>query len=172
LCTRHHLHGRQVVAALEAGKHVYCEKPLCLTMGELEKILEYYQRRPDGPVLMVGFNRRFSPALVRARELVAGRKTPLVALYRVSAGQLPSDHWVHGPEGGGRIIGEACHMVDVFQYLVGGPLASVSGEAVVVGPGHVRPDENASFVLRFADGSVCTLVYSALGSSDYGKEYL
>ena len=118
ISTRHDSHAALALRALEAGKNVFVEKPLALTRTELAAIEAFYAGRADGPLLMTGFNRRFSPAVVRLRELLAGRTSPLVANYRMNAGYIPLDHWVHGPEGGGRNIGEACHVYDVFDFLV------------------------------------------------------
>ena len=171
IATRHDLHAAQTLEALQAGKHVFVEKPLALDEDELARIESFYADHADAPLLMTGFNRRFSPAIVRARELLASRTTPLIADYRMNAGYLPLDHWVHGPEGGGRNIGEACHIYDVFDSLVGG------AEAEAVTAQSIRPDgtrlaANDNFVatIRYADGSVCTLTYTALGNREHPKE--
>ena len=186
ICTRHHLHVQQTVAALKAGKHVYCEKPLALSEQELNSILACYDLSiadfDDGdpelatrnlqPVLMVGFNRRFSPAAQRMKEITSQRQNPLMTLYRVNAGYLPPDHWVHSPEGGGRIIGEGCHMFDMFNFLVDASVETVSAESLVPTSEHILQSDNVTATLRYADGSLCTLVYAALGTSLLGKEYL
>ena len=138
IATRHDLHAAQTLEALEAGKHVFVEKPLALDEDELARIEAFYADRDDAPLLMTGFNRRFSPAIARARELLAARTTPLIADYRMNAGYLPLDHWVHGPEGGGRNIGEACHIYDLFDSLVGG--AEVEAVTRAVDP----PGRNAA----------------------------
>ena len=119
---------------------------------------------------MTGFNRRFSPAIVRARELLAGRTTPLVADYRMNAGYIPLDHWVHGPEGGGRNIGEACHIYDLFCALTGAEVEEVKATAIRPPSQQWRADDNFTATVRFTDGSVCTLTYTALGSKDHAKE--
>jgi predicted dehydrogenase/threonine dehydrogenase-like Zn-dependent dehydrogenase len=171
IATRHDLHAAQVLAALRAGKHVFVEKPLALDEDELAEIEAFYADR-DAPLLMTGFNRRFSPAVVRARELLSTRRTPLIADYRMNAGYVPLDHWVHGPEGGGRNIGEACHVYDVFDALVGGAeVESVSARAISP---DVRLAANDNFVatISYADGSVCTLMYTALGHREHPKERL
>lgn len=186
ICTRHHLHAQQTVAALNAGKHVYCEKPLALNEQELDGILACYGLSVadlDGghlqsetlnlqPMLMVGFNRRFAPAAQRIREIVSQRQNPLMALYRVSAGYLPPGHWAHGEEGGGRIVGEMCHMFDLFNFLVDTPIESLTIEALTPRAEHVLSSDNISATASYADGSVCTLLYSALGASEMGKEYI
>jgi predicted dehydrogenase len=121
---------------------------------------------------MVGFNRRFSPAAQRIKEIVSQRQNPLMVLYRVNAGYLPSDHWVHGPEGGGRILGEGCHMLDLFNFLVDAPIESVCAEALAPRTEHLLSSNNVSVTVRYTDGSVCTLFYTALGAPDLSKEYL
>jgi predicted dehydrogenase/threonine dehydrogenase-like Zn-dependent dehydrogenase len=171
--TRHDSHAELALRALRAGKHVFVEKPLALTERELVEIEGFYGEQPDGPLLVTGFNRRFSPAARRMRELLANRATPLVADYRMNAGFLPRDHWVHGPEGGGRNVGEACHVYDLFVFLTG---STVTDEVAAVGIGAGAPrlgaSDNFSAVVRFDEGSVCTLTYTALGVREYPKERL
>ena len=172
IATRHDLHAAQTLEALRAGKHVFVEKPLALTEDELAAIEGFYDRT-DGPLLMTGFNRRFSPAIARARELLAGRTTPIVADYRMNAGYIPLDHWVHGPEGGGRNIGEACHVYDVFDALVGGAeVDAVSAQSIRPDGTRLAANDNFVATIRYADGSVCTLTYTALGHRDHPKERL
>ena len=169
--TRHDLHARLVLRALEAGKHVFVEKPLALTEDELSAIESFYAAHPDGPLLLTGFNRRFSPAIMRARELVAGRATPLVVDYRMNAGFIPPDSWVHGPEGGGRNIGEACHVYDVFIALTGSTeLARVDAHGIQVETARLHANDNFVATMTFGDGSVCALTYTALGHRDHPKE--
>ena len=185
ITTRHDLHARQVVEALNAGKHVYCEKPLALCMEELKRILACYEvaledlaagnaSEPGNgmPVLMTGFNRRFSPAGVRLKELLAGRREPLMALYRVNATKLPTDHWTRSAEGGGPLVGEGCHMLDFFQFLVGEPASELSVHRLAPSEGQGASSDSGSVSLRYEDGSVCNLVYTSLGSDDMAKEYL
>ncbi len=170
IATRHDTHARMTLQALAAGKNVFVEKPLCLTTKELESIKSFYERRKDGPMLMVGFNRRFSPALRRAAEVLAGRTTPLMVNYRMNAGYIPLDHWVHKPEGGGRNIGEACHIYDLFNFLTGSKTASVSAAAITPGSGQWAPNDNFVATVTYVDGSVCTLTYTALGCKSHPKE--
>ena len=122
------------------------------------------------PALMVGFNRRFSPHALRAKELVSGRVHPLLVRYRMNAGPLPSGHWVNGPEGGGRAVGEACHILDFFGFLTGAPAEGVTATAIQPTSPACRGDENFVASLRYRDGSVCTLLYTALGARDFPKE--
>ena len=109
-----------VLAALEAGKHVFVEKPLAINAAQLDAIEAFYARGAENvPLLMTGFNRRFAPAVALLRAAVRTRSAPLLINYRMNAGYLPPGHWVHGPEGGGRNIGEACHIYDLFQAITG-----------------------------------------------------
>lgn len=168
--TRHDQHARLTLAGLEAGKHVLVEKPLALTQDELNSIVAFYESKPDGPVLMTGFNRRFSPHAVRIREIVAERSNPMIISYGMNAGYAPLDHWVHGPEGGGRNRGEACHLYDLFTCLTGSRVATVSANTIDPATAHYSAADNFVASMTFSDGSVATLTYTALGSSDYPKE--
>ena len=172
ISTRHHLHAELTLRALEAGKHVFVEKPLALDEEELVAIEAFYASNPEGPLLMTGFNRRFSPGMTRLRELLARRTTPMVASYRMNAGYLPPDHWVHGPEGGGRNRGEACHVYDVFDALTGAEVEAVTATAIRPGSARLRPDDNFVATIAYGDGSVCSLTYTGLGSKDFPKERL
>ena len=142
------------------------------TEDELAAIEAFYADRTDGPLLMTGFNRRFSPPVARLRELLAGRTSPVVANYRMNAGYIPLDHWVHGPEGGGRNIGEACHIYDVFDALVEAEEVSVQAQAIGAESRHWAANDNFVATIGYADGSVCTLTYTALGHRDHPKERL
>jgi len=181
--TRHHLHARQVIAALRNGKHVFCEKPLALNAAELDEIATLLQEvsplDPSGatkkveraPLLMVGFNRRFSPQGIALREFLASRKEPLAAHYRVNAGYLPPDHWLHNPQqGGGRIIGEGCHFIDFITFLVGASPRSVLARALP-DAGRYRAD-NVVMTLIFPDDSIGTISYLANGDRSFSKERL
>lgn len=169
--TRHDLHAPMTLQALRAGKHVFVEKPLALREDELDAIERFYAERPDGPLLMVGYNRRFSPATQAVVRVLAGRTTPLLVNYRMNAGFIPPDHWVQGPEGGGRNLGEACHIYDLFSALVG-EHAVVDVQASAVHPRGEPWRRNDNFVatLRYADGSVCTLTYTSMGEKSHPKE--
>jgi predicted dehydrogenase/threonine dehydrogenase-like Zn-dependent dehydrogenase len=170
ISTRHDLHAEQALRSLRAGKHTFVEKPLALNEEELRGLEAFYDDR-DAPLLMTGFNRRFSPAAVRARELLAQRTTPLVAEYRMNAGYIPLDHWVHGPEGGGRNIGEACHVYDLFDSLVGDvAVESVTARGIRADGTRLAPNDNFVATVAYADGSVCTVTYTALGNRDHPKE--
>ncbi len=172
--TRHNLHARQVLAGLRAGKHVFCEKPLTLTEEELYEIQTYFSAGEYGqttplPVLTVGYNRRFAPLAVRLKEFLSDRQEPLVASYRVNAGYLPLNHWLHDPQqGGGRIVGEACHFIDFLTFLVGQPPDSVSA-CGLPDSGRYRED-NVIITLKYPDGSLGTLSYLANGAKAFPKE--
>jgi predicted dehydrogenase len=169
--TRHDTHAEIVMAALDANKHVFVEKPLCLTAAELEEIsITYAGKATLGLQFMVGFNRSFSAHMEKAKEVFAGRREPLVMHYRVNAGAVPAEHWVQDPEvGGGRIIGEACHFVDYLQELAGSEITAVQATSI----GHHSSgitDDQASLMLSFADGSIGSIVYAAAGDRGLAKE--
>jgi predicted dehydrogenase/threonine dehydrogenase-like Zn-dependent dehydrogenase len=168
ITTPHHLHGRQVVEALQAGKHVFVEKPLCLTEEELAAIEAAY----DGSrMLLVGFNRRFAPLTQEIKKMVAGRTTPLVMTYRVNAGYIPEGSWVHDPEvGGGRLLGEVCHFIDFLQFIVEADPVTVQAMSIQGDTGKYRPDDNLAITLGFADGSIGSIIYTAKGSKSFSRE--
>lgn len=171
--TRHDSHARLAKLALQRGKHIYLEKPLALHRDELSDLDRTVRSLSTAPVFMVGFNRRFAPLSVALRNALNTRRSPLVMTYRVNAGAIPPDHWSQTTEGGGRLRGEACHMVDLFRYLVGHPLKEVQVGAVVPsGSSTLRPDENFSASFNYEDGSLATLVYTSQGSPDLPKEFL
>jgi len=173
IATRHHEHADQVARSLAAGKHVFVEKPLAIGWDELARVVDAYERRTDGTLLMVGFNRRFSPALQQLKEQLKNRRSPLVMQYRLNAGYIPLEHWVHGAHGGGRNVGEACHMYDVFRFLTGAPARTVDAAAIDPGALPFRRDDNFVATITYADGSVATLTYTALGpKAGLGKEHL
>jgi predicted dehydrogenase/threonine dehydrogenase-like Zn-dependent dehydrogenase len=172
IATRHNLHADQVVRALEAGKHVFVEKPLALTWEELERVERVYSGLSPAPLLMVGFNRRFSPAVSAVKALVASRRAPLALEYRLNAGYIPLDHWVHGDEGGGRNIGEACHMYDVFRSLTGAPVRSIAAASIDPAVLPYRRDDNFSTTITYEDGSLAHLLYTSLGPKALPKERL
>jgi len=171
IATRHHEHADQVVRALEAGKHVFVEKPLALTWRELDRIEMVHQGLNPAPMLLVGYNRRFSPALTMIKSLIDGRRAPVMIAYRLNAGYIPLDHWVHGPQGGGRNIGEACHMYDVFRFLAGAPVSSIQASAIDPGVLPYRRNDNFSATIAYENGSLAQLLYTSLGpKTGLGKE--
>ncbi len=174
IATRHHLHASQVIAGLKAGKHVFCEKPLCITHEELLRVVDAYrtaQPSPNPPKLMVGFNRRFAPLAVRMRDFVRSAGEPMMVRYRVNAGFLPRDHWTQDQEvGGGRLIGEACHFVDFLANLTGSQVIAAQATAL---PNSGRySDDNVAITLEFGDGSIGTITYVANGDRSFPKEHV
>ena len=166
----HNVHARFVCDALAAGKHVYIEKPLAMNVEEVARIMEAAAARPDRHV-MVGFNRRFSPHIEQMRSLLRGRSEPLAMTMTVNAGIIPPDHWTQDPQrGGGRIIGEACHFIDLMACLAGSPVRTVA--ATMMGPGVAVQTDKMSIGLRFEDGSIGSVNYFANGSKAYPKELL
>lgn len=168
---RHNLNGEVAAAALRAGKHVLVEKPLALSFERLADIADAADSSPG--LLMVGFNRRFAPAVVAIKDFFNDAGTPLMLHQRVNAGFIPPDSWVHDPvEGGGRILGEACHFVDLLQYLAGSVPTRVHATRLPTDGSRVLPDDNVLITIDFADGSRGSIAYSALGANSQPKEYL
>jgi predicted dehydrogenase/threonine dehydrogenase-like Zn-dependent dehydrogenase len=174
IATRHNLHSSMALDALRAGKHVLVEKPLALTQVELSAIEAFYASTTDEslPILLTGFNRRFSGYARRIYELIQGRSNPMILNYRMNAGYIPLNHWVHGTEGGGRNRGEACHIYDLFTYLTASKVVTVEAKAIAPTTGHYSCSDNFVATMTFEDGSVATLTYTALGSKEYPKEQL
>jgi predicted dehydrogenase/threonine dehydrogenase-like Zn-dependent dehydrogenase len=170
ISTRHNLHGQMTLQALSAGKHVFVEKPLTIFPEELEAIEDFYRSRTNPPLLMVGFNRRFAPAIRRAQEVLGNRTTPLVVSYRMNAGYLPQEHWTQSPEGGGRNLGEACHIYDLFNALTGSECRAVSAHAIAPAAQQWKKNDNFVATISYADGSVCSLTYTAQGDKSFPKE--
>jgi predicted dehydrogenase/threonine dehydrogenase-like Zn-dependent dehydrogenase len=168
ILTRHHLHTQQVVAGLKSGKHVFCEKPLALNRDELEQIVDVLQASDH--LLMVGFNRRFAPASKMLKSFLSPLKDPLFMHYRVNAGAIPSSHWVQDPvQGGGRIIGEACHFIDFLTFLTDSLPMSVR----TVGLPEDDPcEDNVHVTITFKDGSQGAISYLSNGDRALPKERL
>ena len=170
ILTRHHLHTPQVLAALSAGKHVYCEKPLAINHQQLEEIRTSLEKE-NQPTIMVGFNRRFAPLAKALKTFIQTRHEPLFVHYRVNANRLPEDHWLIDPEvGGGRIIGEACHFIDFLTFLVGENPVEVTTHGL---PDQgIYSEDNVVMNFRFPDGSLGVVSYLANGDKAYPKEYI
>lgn len=167
--TRHDLHARQIGAALEAGKHVFCEKPPCLSEEELKGILRSLGEAGPGRLVAVGYNRRFAPMTAALREHMASAREPLTVQIRVNAGAIPGDHWIHDPAvGGGRIVGEVCHFVDLASAITGAIPVDVYARGTPDG-GRYRED-NLVLTLGMSDGSVASITYAASGDKALGKE--
>ncbi|MFN0073162.1 MAG: bi-domain-containing oxidoreductase [Chloroflexota bacterium] len=167
IATRHDLHARMAVEALDAGKSVFLEKPLALNLEELRSVLAAEARSPG--LLMLGFNRRFAPSVQRFREFFGRRASPLTLEYRVNAGPLPRNHWLNDPnQGGGRMIGEVCHFVDLVSYLAGASLERVYAEPL---GGERGPSVQSALIsLRYSDGSLGSIIYAAEGDRTFAKE--
>ncbi|MDO9418363.1 bi-domain-containing oxidoreductase [Pararhizobium sp.] len=174
IVTRHDSHARLVEGALEAGKHVFVEKPLALSLDELDRVQGAYQKAHQsgyGPQLMVGFNRRFAPQIQRMKSLLDPVAQPKSFLIVMNAGAIPADHWTQAREtGGGRIIGEACHLIDLMRFLAGSPIVSVQARRMGDATGVEIAGDKASITLGFADGSFGTIMYLANGSNSFPKE--
>ena len=169
ILTRHHQHAPYVIAGLKAGKHVFCEKPLALDHAELNEIQTVLAT--SSRLLTVGFNRRFAPHTKRLRALLRTSKAPLAMQYRINAGVLPATHWLHDPEqGGGRIVGEVCHFIDLLAFLCDSLPASVSASALPTVGDYI--EDNVSMTLTFEDGSIGTVSYFANGDRSLPKERL
>jgi predicted dehydrogenase/threonine dehydrogenase-like Zn-dependent dehydrogenase len=168
--TRHQHHTRQVLAALQAGKNVYCEKPLALTEEDLDRILDEL-KKASGPILSVGFNRRFSPLSISLKEFISSCNEPFAAMYRVNAGYIPPSHWLHDvTQGGGRIVGEGCHFIDYMTFLAGESPVQVEARALPDSGRYSR--DNVQISLTFPDGSVGQVLYLSNGDKGLPKERL
>jgi predicted dehydrogenase len=168
IATRHHLHASQAVQSLQAGKHVFCEKPLCLTEAELRNIILAKSEKP-GLVLMVGFNRRFAPMGIALNKFLSNIHEPLAIHYRINAGFIHADHWVNDPEqGGGRILGEVCHFVDFVSFLAGSTPSEVRAE--VIGNSGQYSFDNVTATLSFPNGTIGNITYVANGDRAASKE--
>ena len=192
--TRHDMHAAQVKAALDAGKYVFTEKPLCISEEQFADIkVETERLRPEVEAegvesclcqpqpststfdlshIMVGFNRRFSPHAKLLKDYFAKRTLPLVMHYRVNAGSIPRDIWIQDPlTGGGRMIGEGCHFIDFMSFICGAPVTKVQAMCIQTPNAAETPEDSISVNLQFADGSVGTLEYVALGDTTLPKEF-
>ena len=166
--TRHNTHADISKKVLEAGKAVFIEKPMCITRDEYEELCATVEK--NGAPFMVGYNRRFSPFALRIQAKIKNRINPLIMQYTMNAGYIPSSAWVHTPEGGGRIIGEACHILDLFRFMAGSPVVSVSLDVLKPRTASVRRDDNIVVTVKYEDGSLGTLLYSGIGSVKASKE--
>lgn len=165
ITTRHNLHAKMVIEGLHAGKNVFVEKPLSLNNDELQLIIDAYQHSEK--TLIVGFNRRFSPHIVKIKSLVGNSQMNVIAT--MNAGFIPANVWVHDMKiGGGRIIGEACHYIDLISFLTGSKVKAVCMNALGTNP--EESTDNASILLRYENGSTGVINYFANGSKAYSKE--
>ena len=171
IANRHNQHAECVTKAIQNNKAVFVEKPLCMNQQELADIIKAYNDKPVP--LMVGFNRRFAPLVQKMKCLTAQLKYPVSMHYRINAGFIPENSWIQDEEsGGGRIIGEVCHFVDLLSYLAGSAPIKVSADSLSMPDSRFRNDDNLQIMLRFANGSVGTINYVASGNKMMSKEYL
>lgn len=176
IATRHDSHARYVVQAIEQRKHVFVEKPLAIDREQLGSIMAAAQAARQGgfePIVMTGFNRRFAPHVLRMKSLLAGRAEPKSLVMTVNAGAIPLEHWTQDAAvGGGRIIGEACHFIDLMRFLTGSPIVQTSARMLGRAPGLTIREDKATILIEFADGSLGTLHYLANGHRSLAKERL
>lgn len=176
IVTRHDTHSRFVAQALQAGKHVFVEKPLAIDQDGLDSVRAAYdaaqtRSQQGGPQVMVGFNRRFSPQVQKMKALLAPVKEPKSFIMTMNAGAIPANHWTQdNAVGGGRIIGEACHFIDLMRFLAGSPIVSVQARRMGDTPGVAVTEDKASITLGFEDGSFGTIFYLANGAASFPKE--
>lgn len=174
IATQHNTHARLAIKALEAGKNVFVEKPLAISKEEMDEVQQVYQAAHNsgaGPLLMVGFNRRFAPQIQKVKPLLEAVKEPKSFIMTMNAGAIPADHWTQDREvGGGRIIGEACHYIDLMRFLAGSEIVSVQARCIGTASGLEITDDKAAIILGFADGSCGTIHYLANGHKDFPKE--
>jgi predicted dehydrogenase len=168
ICTRHDSHASMAIEALKADKVVFVEKPMAITMEEISEVITAI--KDSGVPFLVGFNRRFSKYAQIIKKQIINRKNPLVVSYRMNAGYIPPENWIQGSAGGGRIIGEGCHILDLFNFFAESRSISISVTQISPKTDHVLRTDNAVITVKYEDGSVCTLLYTGLGHKDYGKE--
>ena len=167
ITTRHHLHAQMVIECLKAGKHVFVEKPLAININQLKELMPAIDDATQS--ITVGFNRRFSPLVKQAKALLGKSPGPMNMTLTMNAGFIPSDVWVHDLEiGGGRVIGEACHYIDLASYLCEGEVESVCMTAL--GPNPQTSTDNASILLKYDNGSNAVINYFSNGHKSYSKE--
>lgn len=177
IATRHDSHAEFVIKAIEAGKHVFVEKPLALNLEEIESIQAAWSQRESCsysmPLLMVGFNRRFSPLIDKMKSLLQVVKAPKSFIYTCSAGLIPADHWTQNREaGGGRLVGEACHFIDLLRYLADSPISKFDVITMGRNPTMSIVEDKAIISLQFEDGSIGVINYLANGGKRFPKERL
>tara|TARA_X000001036_G_C20686404_1_gene807779 strand:+ start:1204 stop:3333 length:2130 start_codon:yes stop_codon:yes gene_type:complete len=170
ISTRHNLHAEMIIASLKSNKNIFVEKPLALNESELSTIDDALKEiKNNPPIIMTGFNRRFSQIAVEINKILVERKNPFILNYVMNAGFIPLDHWTQTKEGGGRNIGEACHIYDLFLYFAGSEISNIQASNIKKTSSYSNTD-NFNVSLTFLDGSVCNLIYSSMGSLNYPKE--
>jgi predicted dehydrogenase/threonine dehydrogenase-like Zn-dependent dehydrogenase len=170
ISTRHNLHAKIAVDALKAGKAVFVEKPMALNNSELLELKKIIEKTKIPYI--VGFNRRFSPFSVKIKSIIKNRANPLLINYRMNAGYIPKEHWVHSEEGGGRNIGEACHIYDLFNFFTDSEFYSISAYSITPLSKQYLVNDNFSATIKYKNGSVCNLIYTSMGSRVAPKEQM
>ena len=172
ISTRHNNHAELVLKGLRSGKNVYVEKPLATTLEQLNEIRQFYKENEGKqlPQLMVGFNRRFSKHAQEIKRLLSGKSSPAFIRYRMNAGYVPADAWVH--DDGGRIVGEGCHIIDLMQYLIDSEVTSCSAVQIHPKSGLYLAEDNRSISIEFNDGSLAMIDYFSCGNKGLPKEYM
>ena len=171
IATQHNLHAQQTIDGIKSGKHVFVEKPLALKVEEVEQIEKVYNESIAKPLVMVGYNRRFSPHVLKMKELLKSSIGPKTFIMTMNAGEIPADHWTQDPNiGGGRIIGEACHYIDLMRHLAGCKIVGFNAVCMGDAPGVTIREDKASITLSFEDGSFGTIHYFANGGKSFPKE--
>ena len=174
IATQHDSHAHFVTKALGAGKNVFVEKPLAITHEQLDDVVQAYEntsQSDDRPRLMIGFNRRFAPQIVKIKQLLAGVKEPKSFIMTINAGEIPADHWIQDNEaGGGRIIGEGCHFIDLMRFLADAPIDGFQAVCMGEHPGIENREDKAAITLSFEGGSFGTIHYLANGAAAFPKE--
>lgn len=168
--TRHNTHASLAIKAMNAGKAVFVEKPMCISREEFRQIKEVLNK--TNTPFMVGYNRRFAPPIQKIREITDKRINPIMIQYTMNGGYVPYDAWVQTEEGGGRIIGEACHIFDLFRSITGSEAISVSIDGIQPNTDSVHSSDNVIVTIKYADGSVCSLLYTGLGNKNAPKEQM
>lgn len=168
--TRHNLHAMQVVDAIMAGKHVLVEKPLAMNEEELNMICEVHEKYPNVNV-SVGFNRRYSPCIQRVKELLLNGSFPILINYRINANHIPTNSWIQNlEEGGGRIIGEVCHFIDLVNYLIGSKVKQVQIMGIPIDVNGINAEDNIVITIMYLNGSIAVITYVSIGTKEIGKE--
>ena len=171
IATRHDSHANYVIKALESGKHVFVEKPLAMNYDELELVKEAYLKGKN-KTLMVGFNRRFAPVSVALKKEFSNVREPLVMNFRINAGFIPKDHWTQTDAGGGRVVGEMCHFIDLMQFFTDSEPVKVYAECISSDNSEIKVDDNIAIIVKFANGSIGNLTYIANADKSLPKEHI
>lgn len=169
ICTRHNIHADMAIQAMKKGKAVFVEKPMALNLKEMQEVLKTIEETKVP--YTIGFNRRFSKYAAEAKEYIKNRVNPMIIKYEMNAGYIPLDNWVHSEQGGGRIIGEGCHIFDLFNYFTDAKVQSVTVDSITPKTKNISYNDNAVITLKYDDGSLCTLTYTSLGCNEYPKEF-